>query len=344
MNHRSRLAAASFAVSLTIGATAQADGIRPDQAAFRDIYKELVETNTSLSAGSCTAGRREHGRAPARRRLSRQRPAPVRDARASEGRRARRDSARHGSARRKPILLLAHIDVVEAKREDWERDPFKLVEENGYFYARGSLDDKSMAATWVDTLIRLRGERTKPRRTIKMALTCGEETSGAFNGAEYLVEREARPDRRRVRAQRRRVGHARRVGQARHDGRAGRREDLAELPPRSDATPAVTARVRCRTTRSTTWPRALTRIEHYEFPVKLNDTTRTYFTRMAGIVGGEMGAAMTKLVADPADAGRHRHGRPTIRLSTPCCARRAWRRCWTPVTQPTRCRSERGRT
>ena len=89
------------------------------------------------------------------------------------------------------MLLLAHIDVVEARREDWERDPFKLIEEGGYFYARGALDDKSMAATWVDTLIRLRGERTKPRRTMKMALTCGEETNGAFNGAEYLVNESA---------------------------------------------------------------------------------------------------------------------------------------------------------
>src|SRR6185295_9515438 len=187
MNHRSRLAAASLAVALLIGAAAHADGIRPDQAAFREIYKELVETNTTLSAGSCTEA--------AEKMAARLRRAgyPESDLHAF----AAPDHPKEGGlvailpgtdAKARPILLLAHIDVVEAKREDWERDPFKLIEENGYFYARGSLDDKSMAATWVDTLIRLRGERTKPRRTIKMALTCGEETSGAFNGAEYLVK------------------------------------------------------------------------------------------------------------------------------------------------------------
>jgi hypothetical protein len=88
----------------------------------------------------------------------------------------------------KAILLLAHIDVVEAKREDWTRDPFQLIEENGNFYARGSIDDKAEAAIWVDTLIRYRTEKYRPLRTIKLALTCGEETAGAFNGAQWLTQ------------------------------------------------------------------------------------------------------------------------------------------------------------
>ena len=66
--------------------------------------------------------------------------------------------------------------MVEAKRADWERDPFTLVEENGYFYARGSADDKAMAAVWADTLIRFARGGLPPERTVKMALTCGEET------------------------------------------------------------------------------------------------------------------------------------------------------------------------
>ena len=94
----------------------------------------------------------------------------------------------HGSDRlAKPLLLLAHIDVVEAKREDWERDPFKLVEENGWFYARGASDDKAMAAVFTDTLIRLRHEGFKPRRDIKLALTCGEETPDVFNGVKWIL-------------------------------------------------------------------------------------------------------------------------------------------------------------
>jgi acetylornithine deacetylase/succinyl-diaminopimelate desuccinylase-like protein len=94
----------------------------------------------------------------------------------------------HGRDRRpKPILLLAHIDVVEAKREDWERDPFRLVEENGWFYARGASDDKAMAAVFTDSLIRYAREGFKPRRDIKLALTCGEETPNQYNSVAWLV-------------------------------------------------------------------------------------------------------------------------------------------------------------
>ena len=110
-------------------------------------------------------------------------PPPVQRARSSQGGRPGRRPSRH-RRKAKAILLLAHIDVVEAKREDWTRDPFTLIEENGYFYARGTIDDKALAAIWVDTMIRFKKEGFRPRRTLKMALTCGEETAGAFNGAE----------------------------------------------------------------------------------------------------------------------------------------------------------------
>jgi acetylornithine deacetylase/succinyl-diaminopimelate desuccinylase-like protein len=300
MNHRSRLAAASFAVSLTIGAAAQADGIRPDQAAFREIYKELVETNTSLSAGSCTEA--------AEKMAARLRKAGYPDSDLHLF--ATADHPKEGGLvailpgtdpQARAILLLAHIDVVEAKREDWERDPFKLVEENGYFYARGSLDDKSMAATWVDTLIRLRDERTKPRRTVKMALTCGEETSGAFNGAEYLVkEKRDLID----------AAFALNEGAWGMLDASGKRvmmgvqagEKTSQNFRLEVTNPGGHSSRPVKNNAIYHLASALTRIEHYDFPVKLNDTTRTYFTRMAGIVGGEMGAAMTKLVADPADA------------------------------------------
>ena len=86
----------------------------------------------------------------------------------------------------KAILLLAHLDVVEAKREDWARDPFTLIEEDGYFYGRGTADDKAQAAIWVDTLARFKREGFSPKRTIKMALTCGEETAGALQWRPVL--------------------------------------------------------------------------------------------------------------------------------------------------------------
>ena len=90
------------------------------------------------------------------------------------------------SKAKKGVLLLAHLDVVEAKREDWTRDPFTLYEENGFFYGRGVSDIKNMAAYLVDNLIRYKEEGFKPKYDIKVALTCGEETTGAFNGAEWL--------------------------------------------------------------------------------------------------------------------------------------------------------------
>lgn len=300
MNHRSRLAAAALAVALLTGAAAQADGVRPDQAAFREIYKELVETNTTLSAGSCTAA--------AEKMAARLRKGgyPDSDLRLF----VTPEHPKEGGlvailpgtdAKARPILLLAHIDVVEAKREDWERDPFKLIEENGYFYARGSLDDKSMAATWVDTLIRLRGERTKPRRTVKMALTCGEETSGAFNGAEYLVkEKRELID----------AAFALNEGAWGMLDAAGKRvmmgvqagEKTSQNFRLEVTNPGGHSSRPVKNNAIYHLAGALTRIEHYDFPLKLNDTTRTYFSRMAGIVGGEAGAAMTKLVADPTDA------------------------------------------
>ena len=99
----------------------------------------------------------------------------------------------HGADKRaKPILLLAHIDVVEAEREDWERDPCTLVEENGWFYARGASDDKAMASVFTDSMIRYRRDGFKPRRDIKLALTCREETPGIYNSVKWLTE--TRPD------------------------------------------------------------------------------------------------------------------------------------------------------
>ena len=153
---------------------------------FRELYKELVETNTTLSAGSCTQA--------AERMAARLKAAGFPDSDLHPF--AAPDHPKEGGLvavypgrdpKLKAILLLAHIDVVEAKREDWTRDPFKLVEENGSFYARGASDDKAEAAIWVDTLIRYRSEKYQPRRTLKLALTCGEETAGAFNGADWLT-------------------------------------------------------------------------------------------------------------------------------------------------------------
>jgi len=160
---------------------------RADQLAFRDLYKALVETNTTLSSGSCTLA--------AERMAARLKTAGFTDSQLTLF--ATPENPKEGglvavypgtSKTAKPVLLIAHIDVVEAKRADWERDPFVMVEENGYFYGRGTADNKAQAAVWVDTLIRFKQQSYKPKRTVKVALTCGEETNGAFNGAQWLAE------------------------------------------------------------------------------------------------------------------------------------------------------------
>jgi acetylornithine deacetylase/succinyl-diaminopimelate desuccinylase-like protein len=182
-----KLLAATAAVFATFSALAMPPQDTPaGEQRFRELYKELVETNTTLSAGNCTLA--------AERMATRLKAAGFPDSDLHPF--AAPDHPKEGGLvaiypgrdpKLKAILLLAHIDVVEAKREDWTRDPFKLVEENGYFYARGASDDKAEAAIWVDTLIRYRSEKYQPRRTLKVALTCGEETAGAFNGADWLT-------------------------------------------------------------------------------------------------------------------------------------------------------------
>jgi acetylornithine deacetylase/succinyl-diaminopimelate desuccinylase-like protein len=160
--------------------------LRPDQVAFRALYREFVETNTTLSSGSCTQLAEHVAAHLCEAGFTNQDVTPFSVA----------DHPKEGgvvavlpgtSKTAKPLLLLGHLDVVEAKRADWTRDPFTLIEENGSFYGRGTADMKGMDATWVDALMRFKRAGYHPKRTIKMALTCGDETTGAFIGADWLV-------------------------------------------------------------------------------------------------------------------------------------------------------------
>jgi len=168
------------------GASAQ-EALRPDQVAFRALYKELVETDTSITTGSCTL-------------LADRIEKHLREAGYGDADITRFAVAEHpkeggivvvlpGTSKTlKPILLLGHLDVVVAKREDWTRDPYQFIEEGGYFYGRGTSDMKAMDAIWIDLMMRAKKDGTKFKRKLKLALTCGEETSWAFNGAKWLTE------------------------------------------------------------------------------------------------------------------------------------------------------------
>jgi acetylornithine deacetylase/succinyl-diaminopimelate desuccinylase-like protein len=289
-------------MALLAGVAAASTGAaaRPDQLEFRELYRELIETNTSHSVGSCTLA--------AEKMAARLRAAGFADAElhsfavAEHPKDGGLVAVLPGTDRAaKAILLLAHLDVVEARREDWSRDPFTLIEEDGYFYGRGTFDDKSMAAVWVDTLIRLRKQGYRPTRSIKMALTCGEEAGSAFEGAEYLVKHE------RALIDAAFALNEFAYGVLDAQGRrvvmeieAGEKTDqdfrLEVLNPGGHSSRPVKDNAIYHLAAG------LTRLGDYEFPVQLNDTTRAYFSRMSGIVGGEMGAAMKSLVNDSGDA------------------------------------------
>lgn len=182
------LALRVVAMALVAGTAVAATPADPanGEAAFRALYRELIEINTTRSVGSCTEA------AEAMRRHLLAAGVPAADAQILAPPGHPKDGALiavlHGTdPRAKAILLLAHIDVVEARREDWVRDPFKLVEEDGWFYARGASDDKAMAAVFTDSVVRYRTEGFRPRRDIKLALTCREETPDVANTVKWLT-------------------------------------------------------------------------------------------------------------------------------------------------------------
>jgi acetylornithine deacetylase/succinyl-diaminopimelate desuccinylase-like protein len=187
MTTHKRKATIAAAMAAIFTAAGMAQTPAPDETAFRELYRQLVEINTTRSVGSCTQAAeamRAHLAAAGIPAADMQILAPP--DRPKDGALIAVLHGREGKA--KPILLLAHIDVVEAKPDEWKRDPFKLVEENGWFYARGSSDDKAMAAVFTDNLIRYKKEGFKPRRDIKLALTCGEETPDVFNSVKWLTQ------------------------------------------------------------------------------------------------------------------------------------------------------------
>ncbi|GAA5146243.1 M20/M25/M40 family metallo-hydrolase [Pseudonocardia eucalypti] len=271
-----------------------------DRPAFRSIYQELVETNTTASAGDCTLA--------AQRMADRLKKAGYPDDQLNVY--VPPDHPKEGGLiatlpgtdpSQKAVLLLAHIDVVEAKAEDWGRDPFKLAEDAEYFTARGSNDDKAMAAIWVDSLVRYRVEGFQPKRTIKVALTCGEEGSHQLNGVQWLLANH-----------RDWVDAAFAVNEG-ADGALDAQNNrvFLEIQAGEKVYQDFTLQVTDPGGHSSqprpenaiqTLAAALGRISINAFPVALNDVTKAYFAQRADLTGGDLGAAMKALVANPGDA------------------------------------------
>jgi acetylornithine deacetylase/succinyl-diaminopimelate desuccinylase-like protein len=320
-----RLAAAVlFGVGLLAGAAqTQEAPLRPDQVAFREIYKELVETNTTLSAGDCTAAA---GRLAARLKAGGFADGDVHVLIASEHPKEGSLMAviKGSDPEAGAVLLLGHLDVVEARQEDWTRDPFVLIEEGGYFYGRGVLDMKALDAIWVDTVIRLKQSGRAPKATLKLALTCGEETAEAFNGADWLLKT-----------------HAGLIAAdfVLNEGGGGR------LTPSGDrevlylgAGEKAAQNYRLTVTNPgghSSRPRpdnaiyqlaeALLKIRAHVFPTRLNETTRGQFALRAQR-GDAAGEALKRLLADPSDVAAARAATTDVEinsiLQTNCVATR----------------------
>jgi len=272
-----------------------------DLAAFRAIYKEMVEIDTSPSTGSCTRLVRA---AESRLRAAEFDAADVEvvipEGRPDDGNIVARLRAKN--PQQKAVLLLAHIDVVDAKRADWERDPFTLIEENGFFYGRGASDDKAMAAVFLDLMIRLKQERRfEPRRDLIMALTCGEETSNRVNGVDYLLK------------------HRRELIDAAFaitEGAGGLLSDagkplVLQVQVGEKIHQVYTLEVTNRGGHSSRpepdnaiyrLAAALQKVERLSFPIEVTPVVREYFRTTGPLLGGPIGAAMSALAKNPEDA------------------------------------------
>jgi acetylornithine deacetylase/succinyl-diaminopimelate desuccinylase-like protein len=293
------LAALSIAGTAMAGAT----GLTPQQQRGRDLLQALVDIDTTAEHGDTTPA----AQAMANRLLNAGFP-PGDVLLVGPRERNRNLVARlRGTGGRRPIVLLAHLDVVEARREDWSVDPFRLLEKDGFFYGRGTSDIKDGAAILTATLLRLKEEGLTPDRDLILALTTGEESGLDYNGAAWLLK-ERRPL----------VDAAVCVNmdsgdpQARNGRRFLRPVQASEKVYMSlvlEATsPGGHSSLPTKDNPIYHLAAALGRLAAYEFPLRLNDVTRAYFRGLARLADPPAPRAdleaVTATPPDPAAAAR----------------------------------------
>ena len=169
-------------LSLAFGQTTLPEA---DRQLAREIYKQMIEVKSGFTTGSTTP----IAESVAARFKAAGFPASDIFVGGALPTKANVVVRYRGTGARKPILLLAHIDVVEALRADWTVDPFVFLERDGYFYGRGTADDKAQAAVWVATLLRFKREGYQPDRDLILALTADEEGGGPYNGVDWLLQK-----------------------------------------------------------------------------------------------------------------------------------------------------------
>lgn len=267
-------------------------------AAFRAMFKEMVETDTSVATGDCTAlVTKIAARMTASGFPASQLHVFTPDGEPKAGNLVAILPGR--DPRAKGVLMLGHIDVVNARREDWVRDPFVMVEEGGQFYGRGVSDMKAQDAIWADTMVRYAVEGYRPTRSIKMALTCGEE-GGFVNGAAWLAKNQH---------------ELIDAGIALTEGGGG---DLDAGGRKLAVTVMAAEKISHNVILEITGPgghsskprpdniiialgRALGELGALSFPTQINAFSSAYFSTLAPRVDAETGAAMRRLLIDPQD-------------------------------------------
>ncbi|MQA42482.1 M20/M25/M40 family metallo-hydrolase [Rugamonas aquatica] len=274
--------------------------LTPVQKQMREIYQELVETNTTNSTGSCTVAA---GKMAKRLKAAGYKDADLHLIVPPGGPTKGNLVARiKGDGSKKPLLLLAHIDVVEANRADWIRDPFKLIEEDGMFYARGSSDDKAMAASFVANMIRYKKEKLAPKRDVVMALTCDEEmVPSKFDGAEYLFNHHRALIDAEIALNEGGSGLLDKEGKpVRHGIQAG--EKIYQSFQLEVTNPGGHSSAPYRDNAIYHLAEGLSRLGQFAFPFKLSPVTRAYYERMAAVEKGQVAADMKAILSDPPDA------------------------------------------
>ena len=299
---------------------AQPATLAPHQQLLREIYQELIEINTTDSVGDSTKA----AEAMAKRFLTAGFPSADVQVLAPEPRKGNVVARLRGTAARKPLLLLAHLDVVEAKREDWSVDPFKLLEQDGYFYGRGTTDDKAMAAAFVANLIRMKQEGFVPDRDLIVALTADEE-GGPHNGVAWLLQNHrALID----------------AGLALNEGGGGALQNGRRVANSLQASEKIVQNFRLEVKNRgghSSLPvkdnaishlaDGLSRLGQFDFPVKLDDVNRAFLERVARQYSGQLGNDIRAVAAgsrDPQVVSRVAAIGPIMnaRLRTTCVATR----------------------
>jgi acetylornithine deacetylase/succinyl-diaminopimelate desuccinylase-like protein len=273
-----------------------------DRQLAREIYKEMVEIRSGYTTGSTTP--------VAEAVAARLRAAGFPDSDIFVGganpKKAnvvvRYHAGKSGTEPLKPILLLAHTDVVEANREDWSTDPFQFIEKDGYFYGRGTSDDKAQAAVWIANLIRYKREGFKPDRDIIVALTADEEGGGPFNGVMWLLKNKRElidadlclnEGGGGVMVSGKKIANNIQVSEKTY---ADFKLEVHNNGGHSSVPVPDNAIYRLST--------ALERLSRYGFPLKTDEVTRAYFRQMAKVEDGSLKNDLVKIADGSPDAAR----------------------------------------